>query len=131
MFKTKSLNETVAERIAKSGDKVLEVIANARYEKEFKRRSDAATKVVDNLFVLEGNLKKIRPDHVSYTVVEGKRVEHASWSKAKLDERDKLEQQIAQHETALTKAFEEDDWEKLFNLANGKPVGEVKEDDQS
>lgn len=131
MFKTDSLTAKVAELVAKSGPKVLEAIANDRAEKEFERRKLAAVKVVENLLTLEGNLKKLRPDNVSYTIDgDGKRVPQESWSKAKLDERDKTKEQIAKHEDALSKAIEGDDWEKLFNLANGKSVDEVKGNDQ-
>lgn len=111
-----TLNEKVAESIAASNPTVVSNVIAALAEVEIKRRTKA---VIDALVTLNQFRKeqyKIKPDIVSYNA-DGSPKDQA-WSKAKLEEKKKLEEKIAKYEKAIDLALgDNQDYTKLFEVA--------------
>jgi hypothetical protein len=110
-----SVQLTIAEQISKIGPAVQGKIVDIMVERELDKRSTAFVQVMDKLSKLEKDMKKIRPDMVFYNG-EGK-VASENFSKAKIDERGKLTQQIEKLTKALNKALEQEDFGDVYQLA--------------
>lgn len=91
--------------------------------KEIESRVNKTLAAVDALRLARQTLKKIKPDLESFDG-EGKLVA-ATFSKAKHEERKKLQEKIEQLDGALTEVFEKQNFEKL------KKFGLDKHDSES
>jgi type II secretory pathway component PulC len=87
-------------------------------EKEIQSRVEKTIAVVDALSAAHATLKKIKPDLESFDG-EGKLVA-ATFSKAKHEERKKLQETIERLDAALTEVFENQNFEKLKKLDLGR-----------
>jgi hypothetical protein len=113
-----TVHDKVADQISKINPRVEEQVVGVLVDRELKKRSDALVNVLDKLATLAGQLKKIRPDQGSYDA-DGK--ETASWfSKAKAQEKKKLEEQVSKMENAINKALTTGDYSNVYNIAAGK-----------
>lgn len=109
-----SVQTAVAEKIATLGPSVEEKVVDALVGRELNRRSEALVGAMDKLSKLEGDLKKIKPDQISYDE-DGKEVSK-TYSKAKTEEKDKLNKKIGKFTAAITKALEKDDFNDVYNI---------------
>ena len=82
--------------------------------KEIAARVQQTIAAIDALKVLDGQLRKLRPDQEQYDV-DGKLVA-AYYSKAKLEERKKLVEKTERIEAALEGVFERSNFDKLKAL---------------
>jgi hypothetical protein len=88
-------------------------------DRDKEKKSTALVQIADKLKKLENDLNKInRPDNVTYD--KDRKPVYESYSKARLDEIEKLNKQINKHTNAMEKALTKDDWNDLYNLAGGK-----------
>lgn len=109
-----NINTAVADRLANIAPVVSEKVINHLVEKEVNRRADAVILALSTIDKLTSDLKKFKPDIVSYN---GDGTEaSANWSKPKLDEKNKVESTIAKLNKAVEKALTENDFGDLFNL---------------
>jgi len=74
--------------------------------------------VMDKLSDLEKQLKKLTPDQANYDEQGNKVTEY--FSKARIEERDKITGKINKSTKALTNALEKKDFSDVFNLAAEK-----------
>jgi len=114
----------VAERIAEIIPRVETEVVEHMIQKEVDKRTNATIQVLAKLDDAERDLRKAGPD-VQQFDENGKKT-HESFSKARIEQRNKLKGKIAKFTGAITKAYDKDDWSDLFNLAGGKDPGEDK-----
>jgi len=93
-------------------------------KKEIDRRTQAVLDGLESLQKQEKDLKKMKPDMPAYDSA-GKLVSE-NWSKAKIDEKAKLEKAIVKLSDALDAALDKADYGKLFNM--NKPDESPKQD---
>lgn len=117
-----SVTVAVAQQIATLNPKVEEAVTKVLVERELNKRSDAIVVVLDTLSKLENDLKKIKPDQISYDL-DGK-VTAETYSKAKSEEHKKLKEKIAKYTSAINKALEKADFGDVYNLKNQKQGGD-------
>lgn len=103
----------------KAPQQVEDKVVDALVAREVSRRSDALTKAIDEYARIEGEIKRIKPDVVTYNI--DKSIKDSSYSKAKVEELEKLNKKLDKHEKAITKALEDKDYGDLYNL--GKSDG--------
>ena len=118
-----NINEKVAEKLASAGPTVVDAVVEHLAKKEIDRRTKAVLDGLDKLQKLEKDIKKMKPDMVG---LDEKGVQvSANWSKAKFDEKAKLEKSAGKLREALDAALDKADYGKLFNL--GSPAENSKE----
>lgn len=96
----KTIQETVAEKIAGSGPDVLNIVVDKLAEIEISKRVEAITKGISKQDQLEKELKKIDGKNDVITYVEGKEVQ--SMSKNRFEEIKKAKEKL----DGLTKAMD-------------------------
>jgi biopolymer transport protein ExbB/TolQ len=96
----KTIQETVAEKIAGSGPDVLNIVVDKLAEIEISKRVEAITKSISKQDQLEKELKKIDAKNDVITYVEGKEVQ--SMSKTRFEEIKKAKEKL----DGLTKAMD-------------------------
>jgi DNA-directed RNA polymerase specialized sigma54-like protein len=110
-----TLQMTVAEQITKISPQVEEQVVDTLVKREKNRRADALVQCLDKMGRFEADLKKLKADQTSFDS-EGKKVSE-TFSKARLEERAKLEKKIAKLSGAITKALEKADFADAYNLS--------------
>lgn len=95
----KTIQEAVAEKIAKSGESVANIVVDKLADLEINKRVDAITKAVNKQEQLEKDFKKINKNDV-FTYTEGHPIE--AMSKNRFDEIKKLKEKMDK----LTKAID-------------------------
>lgn len=113
---TKSINVAVAEKLSAAGSIVLNSVIDRIAEVEIKRRADALLKAVEAAERLQRDLNKVnRPDQVVYST--DRKPVSEGYSKARLDEIEKLTQKLAKIDKAVAKATaDKPDYTDLLNL---------------
>lgn len=112
--------EVVAQKLKENGivlasEKAVDTLVGRIVDK----RADALVKVIDLIDQEDKALKKIdRPDQVTYT--KDRKISSEVFSKARLDEIDKITKRKTKLEACVNKALEKDDWSDIFNAASGK-----------
>jgi len=114
--KETSVHQKIATQIAELAPSVEETVVNTLVERELTKRSEAVVQCMDALAKLEGDLKKIKPDQVSFDT-DGKIISE-SFSKNKFEEKKKLIERIGKYTSAITKAIEKADFGDVYNLKN-------------
>lgn len=122
-----SVQIKVAESIANITPKVEDQVVEVLVERELEKRATAIVKAMDTLSKFEGELKKIRPDQTSFSET-GEKISE-TYSKAKLEEKNKLQQKIDKNTKAINKALETGDYQDVYNL--NKQGGEPSRQDTS
>lgn len=118
-----TLRETVAAQVAQISPAVMDRVVAHLVAEEERKRADAIVKGVGDLNALQRERNKIaRPDAVTYNA--DRSVAAESYSKARLDEIEKLDKRIDKLTKALDKALA-GDMGDLLNVAKG---GEPKAD---
>ena len=111
-----SVHQKIATQITELAPSVEETVINTLVERELTKRSEAVVQCMDMLGKLEGDLKKIKPDQVSFDT-DGKIISE-SFSKNKFEEKKKLIERIGKYTNAITKAIEKADFNDVYNLKN-------------
>lgn len=111
-----SVQTKVAEQLGKISEKVETSVVDVFVKRELDKRSTALVQVLDTLDQLERDLKKIKPDMVFYS--EAGVEEAASYSKAKNEEKKKLQEKIGKYTKAIEKALDKGDFGDVYNLKN-------------
>lgn len=122
-----SVQIKVAENIANIAPKVEDQVVEVIVERELEKRATAIVKAMDILSKFEIDLKKIKPDQTSFSET-GEKISE-SYSKAKLEEKNKLTQKIDKNTKAINKALETGDYQDVYNL--NKQGGEPAKQDTS
>lgn len=113
---TTSITNAVAEKIAAISPAVNEKVIDALVARELEKRSDAVLGGLDKLRTMQNDLRKIRPDVGGAFDEDGNEVKPTLYSKAKFDERKKLNEQIEKLQKALDLAIDKGDMSKLYEL---------------
>jgi hypothetical protein len=117
---TQQISIVVAERIKNIAPAVSDKVVEHLVNKELTRRSEAVIQGFGDLDKMKTELKKIKPDVVSYNL-DGS-VANSNWTKATLEAKNKLEQKMEKLTKALDKALVDNDYSDLYNIA--KPSAE-------
>lgn len=116
-----SVHAKIAEQLSELSPKVENAVVDALVERELTKRSEAVVQCMDMLAKCEGDLRKIKPDQVSYDG-DGKEVS-STFSKNKFEEKKKLLERIEKLKNAITKAIEKGDFSDVYNLKNSGASG--------
>lgn len=110
-----SVQVKVAEQITNLAPKVEDAVVAALTDRELTRRSDALVQALDKLDTMEKAFLKLGPDQITYDDKGVKTGE--TFSKARIDARNKDQGKINKLTGAITKALEKSDFNDLYNLA--------------
>lgn len=116
-----SILATVADQIKTLNPRVEEAVVDTLVEREIEKRSHALVILLDRIAVLEKELKKIKPDQLTFKK-DGTLISE-SWSKNQLETRNKTEGKIKKITDAINKALIEKDFSNVYQLANEKEGG--------
>ena len=115
---TVTMRETIAARIAELNPQLEDKVVDHFVGKELEKRAEAIVLGTDNLTKLERELPKVsKADMVSFN--SDGTVANETYSKARLDEVDKLKKRIAKLMAAIDKAYVGDCGD-LYGLNNNK-----------
>lgn len=107
----------IAEKISEIAPSLEKEIIEALVNRELSKRSTAIVTALDELSKMEKDLKKVKPDQQGFDG-EGKVVSE-TYSKAKLEEMNKLKQKIEKFTKAIDKALN-GDMGDVYNLNSSK-----------
>ncbi len=113
--RTNTVTERVADQLKSISETVNEKVISVLVEREVNKKTDQLVSAIDALQTMERELRKIKPDIEAYD--DNGKLVSANWSKAKLEERKKLNERINKARKAINMAVEKGDYSK---------VGEVK-----
>lgn len=129
----KSINTAVAEQITKLGStKVIDTVVESLVKVEISRRSDALEKAIKLHEDTLREIRKVKPDQVTYNLDGTKASE--TYSKQAFENNKKLNEKLAKIEKTIVGATENEKWGDLYNLvkSGGTPAAtEEKTDDAS
>jgi uncharacterized protein (DUF736 family) len=112
-----SVQVKVAEKIADISPRVEDQVVEVLVGRELEKRSEALVKILDILDQLEKDMKKVKPDQRTYSET-GEELT-ATWSKSKLDERNKLNVKLDKIGKAIDKALDTGDYDDVNKLIKG------------
>jgi hypothetical protein len=98
----------IAESVSKIAPAVTEAIVETMVSRLVTKYKDAFVICLDKLATMERDLAKIKPDQVHFTI-NGEKVSE-TFSKSKLDERNKQVEQIARLKKLLNNGLEKGEW---------------------
>lgn len=116
----KSINEVVSEKIKSAGPQpVVDAVVALLVQKENDRRVKALAEALEAAAKAQQELFKVKPDNVTFN--EDGSPASSTYSKAKLDEKKKLQEKLAKIEKAIENATntEKPDFSGLYNIAKG------------
>lgn len=105
-----AVSETIKDR---ASEEVVARVQETFVERELTKRTDALVKAFDKLSAAKGDLNKIKPDNVLYN--EDETVASSTFSKAKLEERNKARKAVKKIEDAINAALA-GDFSKVYNI---------------
>jgi uncharacterized protein YdaU (DUF1376 family) len=120
-----NIREQVAQRIAEAGPAIAERIVAAMAEDLLAKRVKQVLDAFSEVDGLKVQVKRLRPDLISFD--ENGAIASSAYSKARVEERQKLARRIGKIEAALAKALERNDFADLASLGAGKDP-KVQED---
>lgn len=124
----KSINVAVAEKIAATGSKTaVDMVVDSLVKTEVNRRADALEKGLKLHEDTFRELRKVKPDQVTFNLDGTKATE--TYSKAVIDNNKKLNEKLAKIEKAVVNATDNNQWSDLFNLVKGGGNAAEKSDD--
>jgi hypothetical protein len=123
------ISEIVSEKLMGVGGVVKDRVVDALVEKELANRQAIVIEAVVKLESLHAALRRIKPDSVLYNLDGTKASE--SYTKAKLDEKKKLDEQAAKLDKAIESCLTSDkpDFAALKALTDKTSVKPVKDDE--
>lgn len=121
-----SVQLKIAEKISTIAPAVEDKIITSLVDRELNRRSDAVVKAIDALSKMEAEMKKIKPENTFDA--KGEKISEY-FTKAKIEEKNKLQQKIDKYTKAIEKALEKADYGDVYNLEKSggdpKPSGDT------
>lgn len=111
---TLTISAAIAARLADVAPLTRSKVVEHFAQKMATKQADALIAGIDKLDGLQKDLLKNKPDNVLFN--EGGTQVSASYTKPKLEERNKLIEQIAKLEKAIDKADSKEDFGDLYNL---------------
>lgn len=108
----------ITENLSKLSPKVEDAVVEAVVDREVKKRSQALVQALDKLSEMEKDLKKLGPDNLMYDE-NGKEV-LGSYTKKRIDEKNKLTGRIQKLTNIINKALEKAEFNDLYNFVGGK-----------
>lgn len=111
-----TVKQLVTDRLGGVGPTVREKVVDLMVDQEIDRRVKAVSALVTKLDEINTNLKKIDRADVETFNQDGT-VATSSFTKARLEEIKKAKEQATKIEKALDQAFENNDFQKVFELA--------------
>jgi hypothetical protein len=111
---SKSIGIKVAEQISAAGSEILDRVVEKLAEVEIAKRADALLNAVNAAVTTQRELYKVKPDQQSYDA-SGKVVSE-TYSKARFEEKKKLEEKLAKIEAAVDKAVTKGDYSGVLGL---------------
>ncbi len=117
-----SIATTVAERLSNIAPAVADKVVEHLVNKELTRRSEAVIGGLAELDKLNGEFKKLKPDVNTFNA-DGTAAT-STWTKPKLEEKNKAEQKIAKLTKAIDKALNDNDYSDLYNFSKSAPAAE-------
>lgn len=110
-----SIRDSVRESLKSVGPRTRDAVIEHFAAQEAGKQAQALIKGLEKLNTLERDYQKInRPDVVTFTA-EGKEAT-SSFSKSRIDDRKKLQEQIEKLTNAINKADDGNDFSKLYEL---------------
>lgn len=122
------INKQITDTILGTANiKAVETVVTKRVNTEVGRRADLLEKALDKYNTTVSALKAVKPDNVSYSVVDAttgdnQAIKNVSYSAKAWSEKEKLEKLVASLEVAITRAFStepkeiEEGYKKLLEL---------------
>lgn len=105
----------IAEKLTSISPSVSDAVVEAMVERTKKKYVDAFVICLDKLTTMEKDLAKIRPDQTSFNV-KGEKLSE-TFSKNKLDERNKLNEQVNKLIRIMDKALDKGEWNDMCNYS--------------
>ncbi len=120
----------VAQEITKSLGRVETDVVDILVERDLKKKSEALVKVIDKLSEEEKEMRKLGPDNQQFDA-DGKKTGE-SFSKKRIEERNKTKGKITKLTNAINKALgEKGDFSDVYNLASGKDSASSSSGDET
>lgn len=120
----KSINIAIAEGIAKLGStKVVDTVVESLVRVEILKRADALEKAIKLHDDTIKEIRKIKPDQITYDLDGTKQTE--TYSKSVIDNNKKFTDKLKKIEKTIVDATEAEKWGDLYNLVKGG-VNEAK-----
>ena len=114
----KSINVAVAEKIAAVGSKsAVDAVVELLVKTEVNRRADALEKALKLHEETFRELRKVKPDQVTYNLDGTKATE--TYSKAAIDSNKKLNEKLAKIDKAVVNATDNNQWGDLYSVVKG------------
>lgn len=110
------ITEAVIANMKDMSPRVVDKVVEAVVERELNKKAEALVRVFDLVSREEKELKKIKPDIVSYN--EDGSVASSTWSKQALDNKGKLEKSIEKMKKAVDKALDTNDYSDVYNYTS-------------
>lgn len=110
-----TIRDSVRESLKSLGPKTREMVIDHYANLEADKQATALIKTIDKLSEAEKTMQRMRPDLETYG--DDGKVQSSGWSKAKLEERTKLQEKIDKLTKAINKA-DDGDFGDLYNVAN-------------
>lgn len=111
------LRELVKGGLITAKDTVKAAIISALVKEEMEKRTKATTAVFEQVESTQLEIRKIKPSYVGYTL-DNKPIGEPFYSKADVESTKKLGEKLAKFRSALDKALNDNDFSKVFELAN-------------
>ena len=110
-----SVQMKVAEQISSIAPKVEDAVVAVLTDRELERRSNALVQALDKLDTMEKAFKKLGPDQTTFDETGAKTTE--SFSKQRIEARNKETRNIDKLTKAINKSLESGDFNDLYNLS--------------
>lgn len=112
-----TIREAVAASLQGLSERTREQVIEHFASKEAQKQASALVTGLDKLATLERDLNKIRPQNTMFDGA-GQPIGEPTFTKAQIDDRKKLADQIEKLTRAINKADEHNDFGDLYNVAN-------------
>jgi len=99
---------------ASKSTRIIDSVVKELVNTEIERRADALLKAINLATTTRRELYKIKPDIVSYNA--DRSINSEAWSKAKLDERQKLTEKLDKIDKVISKAVDKGDYADVLSL---------------
>lgn len=123
------LRTKVATEITNSLGRVEQDVIDALVERDIKRKAESLVKCIDKLTEAEKEMQKLGADNITFDA-DGKKIGE-SFSKKRIEERNKTKGRIQKISGAINKALEKGDFGDVYNLSSGKDTSEGSSGDKT
>lgn len=109
-----SIRESISRKVKESNKSVVDGVIDSLVNGELERRKEMIKQGVEKYEALEKELRKMKPDNVSYNL-DGSE-QSSSWSKEGLDKYNKSKKELETLNTAIESAIVSINYEPLLKL---------------